>query len=113
VEISNGCICCTMRQDLLDEVTQLARSGRFDYLIVESTGIGEPLQARPAGELWGLELGGLGLGRGGSGGVGPAAACAHGRRGLGNPHWCHCAGIAGVEGAAVWATSLPTLDSCV
>ena len=43
VEMSNGCICCTLRDDLLLEVTRLARSGRFDYLLIESTGISEPL----------------------------------------------------------------------
>lgn len=43
VEITNGCICCSMRQDLLIEVARLARMGRFDYLVVESTGIGEPI----------------------------------------------------------------------
>ena len=43
VEISNGCICCTLREDLLKEVTKLARDGRFDYLVIESTGISEPL----------------------------------------------------------------------
>jgi G3E family GTPase len=43
VEMSNGCICCTLRGDLLAEVTKLARAGRFDYLLIESTGISEPL----------------------------------------------------------------------
>ena len=43
VEMSNGCICCTLRDDLLIEVRRLAREGRFDYLLIESTGISEPL----------------------------------------------------------------------
>ena len=43
VEMSNGCICCTLRDDLLLEVRRLAEAGRFDYLLIESTGIGEPL----------------------------------------------------------------------
>ncbi|WP_282129481.1 GTP-binding protein [Roseobacter litoralis] len=43
VEMSNGCICCTLRDDLLDEVRRLAAEGRFDYLLIESTGISEPL----------------------------------------------------------------------
>ena len=43
VEMSNGCICCTLRDDLLAEVTRLAADGRFDYLLIESSGISEPL----------------------------------------------------------------------
>lgn len=43
VEMTNGCICCTLRDDLLKEVAQLASQDRFDYLLIESTGISEPL----------------------------------------------------------------------
>ena len=43
VEMSNGCICCTLREDLIEEVGKLAREGRFDYLLIESSGISEPL----------------------------------------------------------------------
>ncbi|PDT17653.1 4-hydroxytetrahydrobiopterin dehydratase [Rhizobium sp. J15] len=43
VELTNGCICCTLREDLLSEVRRLAAAGRFDYLLIEGTGIAEPL----------------------------------------------------------------------
>jgi len=43
VELTNGCICCTLRDDLLQEVARLARESRFDYLLIEATGISEPL----------------------------------------------------------------------
>ncbi|MGW0776854.1 GTP-binding protein [Streptomyces sp. NPDC002835] len=43
VEMTNGCICCTLRDDLLEEVDRLAREDRFDYLLIESSGISEPM----------------------------------------------------------------------
>ncbi len=51
VEMTNGCICCTLRDDLLREVARLAAEARFDYLLIESTGIGEPL---PVAETFGF-----------------------------------------------------------
>lgn len=43
VELTNGCKCCTLREDLIEAVGQLARQGRFDHLVIESTGISEPM----------------------------------------------------------------------
>ncbi|KAA9151335.1 GTP-binding protein [Amycolatopsis acidicola] len=48
VELSNGCICCTLREDLLEEVDRLCREGRFDYLLIESSGISEPMPVAAA-----------------------------------------------------------------
>ena len=48
VEMSNGCICCTLRDDLITEVRRLAEERRFDCLLIESTGIGEPLPVATA-----------------------------------------------------------------
>lgn len=63
VEMSNGCICCTLRDDLLQEVERLAREQRFDYILIESTGIGEPLPVAQTftyvDEEQGIDLSGL------------------------------------------------------
>jgi G3E family GTPase len=53
VQLENGCICCTLRDDLLQEVAKLANEGKFDYLLVESTGISEPM---PVAETFSLDL---------------------------------------------------------
>lgn len=60
IEMSNGCICCTLREDLMIEVEKLARTGKFDYLLIESTGIGEPVPVAQtfayADEVAGVDL---------------------------------------------------------
>lgn len=54
VEMSNGCICCTLREDLIREVSTLARQRKFDYLLIESTGISEPI---PVAQTFSFETG--------------------------------------------------------
>jgi hypothetical protein len=48
VEIQNGCICCSLREDLLEQILSLAAEGRFDYILIESSGISDPMQASRA-----------------------------------------------------------------
>ncbi len=54
VELSNGCICCTLREDLVREVATLARQNKFDYLLIESTGISEPI---PVAQTFTVDVG--------------------------------------------------------
>jgi G3E family GTPase len=58
VQMSNGCICCTLRDDLVKEVTRLAKDGQFDYLLIEGTGIAEPL---PIAQTFSYSFDNLGL----------------------------------------------------
>ena len=59
VELSNGCICCTLRDDLLTEVRRIASQGRFDCLLIESTGISEPLPVAATFEYCDADMRGL------------------------------------------------------
>lgn len=54
IEMSNGCICCTLREDLIEEVQKLAKQQQFDYLLIESTGISEPI---PVAQTFSFETG--------------------------------------------------------
>ena len=59
VEFQNGCICCTLREDLIEAASALAREGRFDYLVIESTGISEPLPVAQSFTIDAPDLGAL------------------------------------------------------
>ena len=48
IQLENGCICCTLRGDLIQALTDLSKTGKYDYCIIESTGISEPMQVN----LW-------------------------------------------------------------
>ena len=58
VQLQNGCICCTLREDLLVEIKQLAQQGQFDYLVIESSGISEPL---PVAETFTFDIASAGI----------------------------------------------------
>jgi len=56
INLENGCTCCSLREDLMEEVAHLAASGKYDYCIIESTGVSEPMQVA---EMFTFDLDGL------------------------------------------------------